>query len=187
MAVTPSCVLSDRRQPASSRLFAFAGRRDSRGFTLLEIMAVMVIIGIVLTFMTLSTGGDSRAEQMQREARRLMALLDLASDEAVMRSEQLALRVGETDYEFMILEGNKWVPLTDDRPLRPRQLPKGIELRLELEDNPPPGLSAEDDEQPQVFLLSSGEMTPFVLTLSAPESEQRYHIKASLLGRLELE
>lgn len=150
-------------------------------------MAVVVIIGIVMTFLTLSTGGDKRAEQLQREAQRLVALLELASDEAVMRSEQLALRVDENDYAFMILADHQWLPLDDDRPLRPRRLPKGIELRLELEDNPPPGLTAEDDEQPQVFLLSSGEMTPFVLTLSAPETEQRYHIKASLLGRLELE
>jgi general secretion pathway protein H len=161
---------------------------NNRGFTLLEIMAVVVIVGVVMTFMTLSLGGDNRAEQIQREAQRLLALLELASDEAVMRSEQLALRVGEHDYEFMILAaGNQWLPLEDERPLRSRRLPKGIELRLELEENPPPGLSAEDDEHPQIFLLSSGEMTPFVLTLSAPESEQRYYIKASLLGRLELE
>jgi hypothetical protein len=60
-------------------------------------------------------------------------------------------------------------------------------MRLELQDNPPPSLTAEQEDQPQVFLLSSGEMTPFVLTFSAPGTEQRYHIKATLLGRLELE
>lgn len=175
-----------RQQPASRRLFAFALRAE-RGFTLLEIMAVLVIVGIVLTFVTLSTGGDTRAEQLQREAQRLVALLDLAQEEAVMRSEQLALRVGESDYEFMILEGNEWMALGDERPLRPRELPRGIELRLELQDNPPPGLTAENEDQPQVFLLSSGEMTPFILTLSAAETERRFQIKASLLGRLELE
>lgn len=175
-----------RQQPASGRLFAFSPVA-SRGFTLLEIMVVVVIIGIVLTFVTLTAGGDSRAEQMQREAERLLVLLELAQEEAVMRSEQLALRIGETDYEFMILEDGQWASLTDDRPLRPRKLPAGIELRLELQDNPPPGLTAENEEQPQIFLLSSGEMTPFVLTLAAAETEQRFHIKASLLGRLELE
>jgi len=150
-------------------------------------MAVLVIVGIILTFMTLSTGGDKRAAEMEREARRLVALLQMASDEAVSRSEQLAMRVGERDYEFMILENNQWLPLADDRPLRPRQMPADIELRLELQDNPPPALTAEQEDQPQVFLLSSGEMTPFVLTFSSPKSEQRYHIKATLLGRLELE
>ena len=45
----------------------------------------------------------------------------------------------------------------------------------------------EEAESPQVFLLSSGEMTPFVVTFSAAETEQRFQIKASLLGQLELE
>lgn len=170
------------KQPAFGRLFAL-----QRGFTLLELMVVLVIIGVLLSFVGLSTGGDSRAEQMQREATRLVALIDMASEQAVLRSEQLAIRFGDGDYEFMLLQAGKWAALQDDGPLRGRELPRGIELRLELEENPPPGLQAEDAEAPQVFLLSSGEMTPFTLTFSAPESEQRYVVKASLLGRLELE
>lgn len=162
-------------------------RRPRRGFTLLEVMAVLVIIGILMTFVSLTAGGDRRAEQIQREAQRLAALLQMASEEAVMRSEQLALRVGKHDYAFMILQNNQWQPLDDDRPLHPRELPDEIELDLELEDNPPPGLTSEEAEAPQVFLLSSGEMTPFVLTLSMPDSDVRYSIKATLLGRLELE
>ena len=170
------------RQPAPGRLFAL-----QRGFTLLELMVVLVIIGVLLSFVGLSTRGDSRAEQMQREATRLIALIDMASEQAVMRSELLALRFGDSDYEFMLLQAGKLSALQDDGPLRARELPRGMELRLELEENPPPGLRAEDAEAPQVFLLSSGEMTPFMLTFSAPESEQRFVIKATLLGRLELE
>lgn len=173
-----------RIQPAVGRLFAFT---HTPGFTLLEVMVVLVIVGIILTFFTLSVGGDRRAEEMQREAQRLVALLQMASEQAQTRSEQLAMRVGDSDYEFMILQNHQWQPLADDDILRSRTLPKGIELRLELQDNPPPSLTAENEDQPQVFLLSSGEMTPFVLTFSAPDSEQRYHIKATLLGRLELE
>jgi len=170
------------RQPAFGRLFAL-----QRGFTLLELMVVLVIVGIILTFVGLSTGGDARAEQLKREATRLIALIDMASEQAILRSEQLAIRFGDTDYEFMVARAGKWVALEDGGPLRARELPKGIELRLELEENPPPGLQAEETDAPQVFLLSSGEMTPFSLTFSAPESEQRYVVKASLLGRLELE
>jgi general secretion pathway protein H len=78
------------RQPAAGRLFALTGRQSSKGFTLLEIMVVIVIVGIVLSFMTLSTGSDRRAEQLEREAQRIVTLLQLASEQAVMRSEQLA-------------------------------------------------------------------------------------------------
>ena len=176
-----------QKQPAGGRLFAFSGPCRVCGFTLLELMVVLVIVGVILTFVGLSAAGDSRAEQMQRERGRLAALIGLASDEAVMRSEQLAIRFGETDYEFMRLEGNEWISIDDIPSLRPRILPKGIELRLELQDNPPPGLEAEEAEAPQVFLLSSGEMTPFILTFSAEETERRFQVSASLLGQLELE
>ena len=56
-------------------------------------------------------------------------------------------------------------------------------------------LTEEDEDEkgrdkvsiPQVYILSSGEMTPFVVTLSAPESERQFLVKANLLGQLELE
>jgi general secretion pathway protein H len=161
--------------------------RGQRGFTLLELMVVLVIVSVILTFVSLTAGGDPRAEQLQRESRRLAALLEMASEEAVLSSQQLAVRFSEESYEFLVLQGGQWLPLSDDPVLRARSLPEGIELDLELEDNPPPALVSEDSDLPQVFLLSSGEMTPFVVTLSAPESERRFLIKANLLGQLELE
>lgn len=174
-------------QPARGRLFVYYRRPVARGFTLLELMVVLVIVSIVLSFVTLTAGGDSRGEQLQRETRRLAALLEMASEEAVLSSQQLAVRFSEDGYEFMVLRGGEWLPLDDDPLLRARSLPEGVELRLELEDNPPPSLITEDSELPQVFLLSSGEMTPFEVTLSAPESERRFLVKANLLGQLELE
>ena len=175
------------RQPASGRLFALGQQQRVQGFTLLEVMVVVVIIGIMLGLSALSMRGDSHAGLLQREATRMMALLDLASQEAVMRSEQLAVRFSDDGYAFLLLRNGRWTPLDNDRSLRARQFPDDIELRLELEDNPPPSLVSEDSDLPQVFLLSSGEMTPFVVTLFSPGTERRFMIKGSLLGHLELE
>jgi len=174
-------------QPASGRLFAFCGPARRRGFTLLEVMVVVVIIGIMLGVSALSLRGDSHAKLLEREATRLAALLDMASQEAVMRGEQLAVRFRDDGYAFMVLADGGWRPVDDERALRARELPDDIRLRLELEDNPPPSLVSEESDTPQVFLLSSGEMTPFVVTLWSPRSEQRYLLKGSLLGRLELQ
>ncbi len=178
---------SDSNQPPSGRLFAFVPQR-SAGFTLLELMVVLVIIGIVMGGAMLSIGDDNRSKELDREARRLAALMDLASDEAVLRSSQLAVRFGDSEYEFYALQNNAWLPLTDDPQLRLRTLPKGVNLDLELEDSPPLGLDTDSDQQqPQVFILSSGEMTPFILTLSARETKQRYQVKGGLTGEVELE
>ena len=57
-------------------------RHPAAGFTLLELMVVLVLIGIILTFAVLSLRGDKLAEEMERESRRLATLVSLANDEA---------------------------------------------------------------------------------------------------------
>ena len=41
------------------------------GFTLLELMVVLVLISIIFTFAMLSFGGDDVAELMEQEVRRM--------------------------------------------------------------------------------------------------------------------
>jgi len=175
--------------------------RRSAGFTLLELMVVLVIIGIILTFAMLSVGGDDIGELMEQETHRMTTLLELASDEAVLRGEELAVLFSEDGYEFLVLNEERWQTTTEDGLLKAYTLPADIELRLEIEGEPPilTASAAEDEEvvdeaedeeeelQPQVFILSSGEMTPFTVILMSPQSRLRYHLTASLLGSLSWE
>ena len=162
-------------------------------------MVVLVLIGIIFTFAVLSFGGDDLAEAMEREAYRLATLVSLANDEAVLRGEELAMRFTGDGYEFLLLGEAGWLSREDDRLLKPHTLPPGLSLRVEV-DGDPPGLqlSEEDDgskEQddkdtvitPQVFILSSGEMTPFSAIFEADQSRYRYHLTISLFGEPELE
>ena len=177
--------------------------RRSAGFTLLELMVVLVIIGIILTFTMLSVGGDDIGELMEQETHRMTTLLELASDEAVLRGEELAVLFSEEGYEFLVLIEERWQTTTEDGLLKAYTLPADIELRLEIEGEPPiltasaagdeaVVYEADDEEeeeelQPQVFILSSGEMTPFTVILMSPQSRLRYHLTASLLGSLSWE
>lgn len=163
------------------------------GFTLLELMVVLVIIGVIFSFAVLSIGGDKYGEAMEREARRLAAVVDMASDEAVLLGEEVAIRFFDDSYEFLVLRNNTWVAPDDGNLMKLHQLPVGIVLQLEVENELPifPGNNAseedaseEDDPDipPQVYLLSSGEVTPFSVTFLAPQSDVRYHLKVSLMG-----
>ena len=174
----------------------------------------MLIIGIIIGFATLAIGPGGRDQQVENQARRIAALIDLAGDQAVMRSEELAVQFDETSYRFMRLSEvsaldpdveidpfvatnpapaqpvQKWLPIEDDTILRHRVLPEGLSLVLELEDLKLDMKVEEDDEEnekPMIFLLSSGEMTPFELIVAAEESELRYIIKGGVLGDLALE
>jgi general secretion pathway protein H len=150
-------------------------------------MVVLVLVGIIFSFAMLSLGGDDLAEMMEQETRRLATLLGLVSDEAVLRGEEMAVHFTETGYEFLVLSGDQWQAPEDDRLLQARSLPADIEIRLEVNGDSP-GLTGSGDEDegetltPQVYILSSGEMTPFSATLQSPQSSTRYHLTASLLG-----
>ena len=178
--------------------------RRSAGFTLLELMVVLVLIGIIFSFAVLSLGGDDYAELMEQETHRMITLLGLASDEAVLRGDELAVLFAEDGYSFLILdEDQKWRATSDDGLLKSYALPEGIDLRLEVEGEPPiltatsiddielqetdPDEDQEEELQPQVFILSSGEMTPFTVTFMSRQSRMRYHLTASLLGSLSWE
>jgi general secretion pathway protein H len=179
--------------------------RRSAGFTLLELMVVLVLIGIIFSFAVLSLGGDDYAELMEQETHRMMTLLGLASDEAVLRGDELAVLFTEDGYSFLILDDEQqWRLTSDDDLLKSYVLPEGVDLRLEVEGEPPiltaadvdlealveDGLDEEEELQPQVFILSSGEsgeMTPFTVTFMSRQSRIRYHLTASLLGTLSWE
>ena len=101
--------------------------RRSAGFTLLELMVVLVLIGIIFTFAMLSLGGDDIGELMELETHRMMTLLDLASDEAVLRGEELAVLFSENGYEFLVLNEERWQKTEGDGLLKAYILPADIE------------------------------------------------------------
>ena len=163
----------------------------SAGFTLLELMVVLVLVGIIFSFAMLSLGGDDLGEMMEQETRRLATLLALAADEAVLRGEELAVHFNDEGYEFLVLQDTGWQPSGEDGLLKAYTLPAGIEIRLEV-DGDPPGLTQQDEDSdesltPQVFILSSGEMTPFTASLQAHDSTSRYRLSATVLGQLDWE
>lgn len=165
-------------------------RHSLRGFTLIEVMVVVVLIGIIVAMVPFTLRGDRWQDLLQEEAERLTALLQLAGDDAVLEARELALRLDPEGYEFLQLQAAGWQPLDPDETLlRPRQLPQGVELRLELEEEfGLPDMQAGDEEEPpQVFILSSGEYTPFRLTLWTPDSEHRYEVTATINGEVRWE
>lgn len=178
-------------------------RRPSAGFTLLELMLVILLLGLIATGTLLSLQWDRGRAQLEREVDILLARLQLAREEAVLGGQELGLWLEAGDYGFVRLEAQdgqlRWQPLQHPA-LTDHQLPEALSLSLELDglaiDTASGRLTQPDPEQPetrvpQVLIFSSGELTPFRLLL---EDEDDAELQAGLsgqasgrLGRLEMD
>lgn len=186
------------------------------GFTLIEIMVVIVIIGILATFISLSIGSRSTDDRLQSEANRLEQLVAFATEQAQVQGMEMGLRTTTTGFEFLSQgnEGN-WLVIEDGM-LRPREIaePFYIELAVEGQKIKPVVVDRkrekeqrEKDEknekekddakldldtkpknriQPQVFLLSSGDATAFELDLRLKNYPAFYRLDCDVLSRCTL-
>ena len=161
-------------------------RRRPAGFTLLEMLVVVAIVGIVITFAVLAIGGDRRAEELERESRQFAELLRLGSEQAVLRGEEWAVQLGPEEYRFLIYADTGWAVLTDDDLFRARTLAEDTRLEVELEGREL-ALETTEEIRPTLLLYSSGETSPFVAVFAADATEQRYEVRADARGEVEWE
>ncbi len=153
------------------------------GFTLLEILVVMILLGIILSVAVFSVGGSKEGE-IEQEVQRMVRLIQLAKEEAILNRQELAVKFSPTAYEFLRLEDENWVPYTENRLFYQRELGEEYELRL-LQDGI--SVSLQDEDAGRILLLSSGEMTPFELYLGLWNSDYRYHLIGNALGEITVE
>lgn len=159
--------------------------RRSGGFTLIELLVVIVILGSLVGLAVLSIGSTGSSREVRDEAQRLATLIGLMADEAVLDSREYGLLISRDGYRVMHYDEAeaRWLDAGDDKA---HKAPEWIRLELELDGSPlklvapvkreddPIGLSKDGDRerrraprvQPQLLILSSGELSPFTLTFS---------------------
>jgi general secretion pathway protein H len=153
----------------------YSGKQQS-GFTLLELLVVMVIMGIMLGAISF-TVGQSTHQQLRSEAERIALLLDLVREEAIVRNRPTMFEADEQSYQFKVRNEMKWELINDVDTLRKRDFVMAP-VKLELIPN--------DHFQQKTTIVFGKEPVhrPFELILRIADDQVR--IRADGVGHFEV-
>jgi general secretion pathway protein H len=165
-------------------------RRPARGFTLLEILVVVVIIAVLTTVGVLSIGTLGPDRGIEGEIERYADAVESALEQAQLEGRDYGVRFLPGAYEFQVWSGDRqrWEGVPDDRLYELHRLPDGVRLALEIEGrNLPLGTEPpQAPKVPQVILYASGDVSPYRLRVQREGVDREFRVEGLPDGTLEI-
>ena len=191
-------------------LVVFKKQLMQHGFTLLEIMLVLLLMAMVSVgvVMTLPNNLTSQ-EDLQWQAQRFRTLLQFAEDEALISGLELGVVFDKSSYQFAFYDykTKKWLPVMSEQIQGKVELPETLKIEYFLSDSLWDEIDTEQQDKfidedelvsiageekvislrPQVYVMSSGEVTPFSVEFSAADERsdaQSVTVSVSMSGTI---
>lgn len=152
--------------------------KQQRGFTLLELLIVMVIVGVTIGMVSFNAMPDER-QILHNDAQRISLLLQLARDEAIVRNRPIAFEADTDRYRFLMYEENIWQTLEQDEFFREREFKRSpVTFTVSLP-------SPETTLPLRIIFGREPVSKPFVLTLASEKA--KVSIRADGIGHFVVE
>ena len=139
------------------------------GFTLVEILVVVVIIGVLAAAMLLSVSLTGQDRELEKESTRLVDLFRYTREQAELQTREYGVMFQDDSYQFLVYDTHRalWRDVFEDDALTERKLPDGLTVTLTVDARPVVLKRPKDatDRTPQVMVFSSGELSSFSVVL----------------------
>ena len=159
---------------------------QQNGFTLIEVMLVIVVVGLMVSAVQLTSSSNTVEKILEQNSTRFAGVFDTVTEYGMLNNIELGLFIEKDTYQFLAYDGVKWTPIPENTIFEAYTLPEGVEMSLQLDDLPLEGtllfdssllnadeedfIEKEDEEEkkiiPQVYILSGGDITPFSITFA---------------------
>jgi general secretion pathway protein H len=117
--------------------------KHKNGFTLIEVMLVIVLVGLMVSVIQFSASGDKAEETLDMSSKRFAGVFNVAAEYGMLNNIELGLMVDKNGYQYLVYEDEKWTDVSENELFSRYELPEGVELVLQLDDLP--------IEEPQLF------------------------------------
>ncbi len=128
------------------------------GFTLLEILVVLIILSITVTFALLATGDFGRDRQARYFSRNIARLLTVVRQQAILQPGVYGVRFGKHSLQFFRWQ-DRWILMRAENLFRPRRYPPSWQVQVISKLDNVPG-------KPQILFQPVGTITPFTLYIN---------------------
>lgn len=127
---------------------------QKQGFTLIEVMLVIVVVGLMVSAVQLTSSSSKVEQLLEQNSTRFAGVFDIVTEYGMLNNLELGLHIEKDTYQFLAYNGVRWTPIPDNPIFEAYTLPEGVEMSLQLDDLPIEGnllfdpslLNIDDDD-----------------------------------------